>query len=470
MTSTLDRRLLSFLERHPTLLPRGGKILIALSGGPDSMALLSLLVEIGGEHPLVLTAAHFDHGYRRESETEARQVASWAACLGVPCAVGRSPTPLQPSQAAFRHARYEFLQREASRLAADRIATGHQADDQAETVLFRLVRGTGLKGLGGIPLRRGIIVRPLLPFWRSEIHGWLKYRAIDYLRDPSNEDPRWARARLRHEVIPALEALGGPSVKPRLVELADEARRADRALDRVTARWIRVATRSGHPYRFDRTVLCELDSEVLGRIVRMVAEQHGEVLTGGGTGAAVEFIKRGRSGAAIDLSGSLRLGREFDALWFGPAETAEPDRTVMIEDSTTGASRVVVGGRGYDVSWGTETPEARHPNGAQGVTVSRRRVRFPLTVRGPRPGDRITLSGGTRKLKKLFGERRVPRSERGRTPVLQGGNGRILWVAGLATARGAAAGADERGLAVLLRETSAGVQENERSDGTETRG
>jgi tRNA(Ile)-lysidine synthetase-like protein len=217
-------------------------------------------------------------------------------------------------------------------------------------------------------------------------------------------------------------------------------------------------------------VLHDLDSEVLGRVVRLVANQHRVVLTGGGTAAAVEFIKRGRSGAAIDLSRSLRLGREFDALWFGPAVTVEPDRTVTIDDSTSGTSLATVGGRGYEVSWGTGDSEVAPPTTTWRVAVSRRSVRFPLTVRGPKPGDRIALAGGTRKLKKLFGERRVPRSERARTPVLQEESGRILWVAGLATARDAAAGADETGLAVRLSEASTGSRANERSDVTETRG
>ncbi len=431
------------------------------------MALLSLLVEVAADYPLTLAAAHFDHGYRSGSDREAQQVVSWAEGRGVPCSVGRAHVAPRPSQDAFRRARYRFLRAEVSRLGADRLATGHQADDQAETVLFRLVRGTGLKGLGGIPLRRGHLVRPLLPFWRPDIHRWLEEREIDYLRDPSNEDPRWARARLRHHVIPALDNLAGASVKPRLVALAADARRADRALERVAAHWIRTARRPGEPCRFDRRVLRELDSLVLGRVVRTVAKQHGIMLTGGGTAAAVEFIKRGRSGAAIDLSHSLRLGRDFDALWFGPAVVAEPDRTVSIDDSS-GTSLATVGGRTYDVSWGRHGMDAPSAK-ALSVTMSRASVRFPLTLRGPRPGDRIALPGGTRKLKKLFGERRVPRSERGRTPVLQEGSGRILWVAGLATARDATAADDGERFAVRLRESTARTRASVVADQRERR-
>ncbi|HKK07645.1 MAG TPA: tRNA lysidine(34) synthetase TilS, partial [Gemmatimonadota bacterium] len=235
---------------RPELLPRGGRVVVALSGGPDSTALLHLLLGVAGELDLSLVAAHFDHGLRSESAAEAERVRARSRALGVPCRVDRAASELEPRQETFREARYRFLRRVARDVGAGRIATGHQADDQAETVLFRVLRGTGLRGLGGIPARRGSIVRPLLPFWKEEIVAFLEARGLEWLEDPSNRDPRWERARLRTRVLPALEEAWGRPVRGRLVDLARAARRADRALD-AAAREALEAARSADDGAWD---------------------------------------------------------------------------------------------------------------------------------------------------------------------------------------------------------------------------
>jgi tRNA(Ile)-lysidine synthase len=187
-----------------------------------------------------LIAAHFDHGIRAGSDEEARQVVEWAKEIGLECRVGGPSHALPPRQAPLRAARYSFLHEVADEEGADRIATAHHADDQAETVLFRILRGTGVRGLAGIPERRGRIVRPLLEFWREELESYLQEAGIAYLTDPSNVDPRWTRALIRTKVLPALEsatkvlpalesAWDGP-VRERLVQVAHSARRTDRAL------------------------------------------------------------------------------------------------------------------------------------------------------------------------------------------------------------------------------------------------
>jgi tRNA(Ile)-lysidine synthase len=454
MDAGLVDRFEAGLDRHPRLIPEGSTVLVSLSGGPDSMALLHLLTRVRDRRRLHLAAAHFDHKVRPESTGQARLVAERSAELGVPCAIGQADSRMTPTQAGFREARYAYLDGEADRLGADRIATGHQADDQVETVLFRMCRGTGLRGLAGIPARRGRIVRPLLPFWRSELLEYLEARQLPWLDDSSNRDDRWARARIRHGVIPALEEVGGPGVSRRLISLAAAAGRADRALDsaaRAALNGARAMVATSGPVHglrprvlLDREALNRLEPEVLARAVRLAARRSGFQLTAGATRDAVAFVERGRSGTAIDVASGLRLGREFHVLWLGPPDEYQPDRQLEISAVDAGDSRVPIGGREYRVAWsfaslsgGAERPTSgeRSPSPGWRVALPVPGLEFPLQIRGPRPGDRIRLAGGSRKLKKLLGERRVPRGERPRMPVLTDAAGDVLWVAGVATAR-----------------------------------
>ncbi|MFQ5679668.1 MAG: tRNA lysidine(34) synthetase TilS [Gemmatimonadota bacterium] len=438
------------LERRPFLAPRGASLLIAYSGGPDSTALLYLLRAVAEERGLRLHAAHYDHGLRPDSRAEAELVARRARSAGVAaCTIGRPAERLEPHQAAFRAARYAFLAREAARVGASRIATGHQADDQAETVLFRLLRGTGLRGLGGIPPRRGRIVRPLLPFWREEILAYLEGRGIPFLEDPSNRDRRWARSRIRHDLLPALEGAAGPELRRRLVELAASARRADRALDAAARRAVRDAVQEEGRIRVARLPLATYDRELRARIVRLLARRLGISLGRGGTRAAVEFIKRGRSGSGVDLAERLQLRREFDLLWLGPPSAPPRDEVLAIAAPRRGSGSVVIGGHGYLVAWGPEGGLPKRRFRGAGIRKSGRRGdetetgwtaelrlardAFPLRLRGPRPGDRLRLHRGTRKLKRLFNEHRIPLSERPGTVVLEAA-GRLVWVAGIGTA------------------------------------
>jgi tRNA(Ile)-lysidine synthase len=412
------------------------------------MALLHLLVGMAESRELTLFAAHFDHALRASSAAEAERVRGWMDALGVPCRVGRAERALPPRQEAFRRARYAFLRRTGHEIEASRIATGHQADDQAETVLFRILRGTGIRGLAGIPERRGPIVRPLLRFRRRALETYLLEQDIDFLRDPSNRDPRWVRARLRAHVLPALEESWEAPVRERLISLAVAARRADRALEeRAREALLRCRIPSGlaggwapDATAFDLRELLRLDRDTLARVVRRVARRAGVRLTRGGTRAAVEFISAGRSGAAVDLGGGLVATREFDIAWIGRPREAGPDTMLTIEEPAPGRGRLTVGGRLVQVTWGTG---GRVRGSDAPVELALDRLQFPLLVRGWQRGDRIRTRAGTRKLKKLFGERRIPRSRRSRIPVVTSGDGRVLAVEALAVDPEAGPRADE---------------------------
>lgn len=210
--------ILPFARAHG-LLPRQGLILCAVSGGPDSVALLHFLKENG----FWVAAAHFDHHLRPTSGRDRAFVEALCRDWGVPCHVGEGFVGDLPGNTEdnARTARYAFLERTAERIGAIRIATAHNANDNLETVLLHLTRGCGLQGLTGIQPRRGLLVRPMLHTTRPAIEGYLKEHELAYVTDETNADDRYSRNRLRHQVIPVLE-----SVNPKAVEAC--ARMTDR--------------------------------------------------------------------------------------------------------------------------------------------------------------------------------------------------------------------------------------------------
>ncbi len=428
----LPALLRAWLCAQPDLLPAGSTVIVALSGGPDSAALLHLLSGLAASLDLRLEAAHFDHQMRAGSGADAKLAARLAADVGVPCHQGVPAAPPRPKQASLRDVRYAWLQELAGERRADRLAVGHHADDQAETVLFRLMRGTDLRGLAGMPLRRGRIVRPLLPFRRRAVIAYLEELGAPWLEDPSNMDRRWARVRIRTEVIPGLERLN-PAAVPRLLALSAAAARATGLAERLAARLLAEATvgsaRQGH-LELSRETLCLAGTELAAVALRQAARAAGVELTAGGTRAGVEFISEGRSGGRVNLGGGLELWREYDRVVIGrPVEPVRPE--ALLVHGRTGAGRVRIGERALVVRWRPVTRAAALP---ERIAVAVSPGHYPLMFRGWRAGDRIRLAGGTRKLKKLFADRRIPLSERARLPVLADRLGNILWIEGLAVA------------------------------------
>jgi len=213
------------IEKYEMLQP-GEKVVVGVSGGPDSMALLHALWEIHGDFRLSLVIAHLDHGLRPEGEREANFVRKVAGRLGIPFYHKRADVrPWQERgltlQEAAREVRYAFLGEAAQAYRATKIALAHTADDQAESMLMRILRGSGTRGLSGIPpVREGMYIRPLIGAWREEVESFLKERKVPYLQDPSNQSDQYLRNRVRHELLPLLQRYN-PKVRQVLVQMAD---------------------------------------------------------------------------------------------------------------------------------------------------------------------------------------------------------------------------------------------------------
>ena len=390
--------------RQRALLGVGDKILVALSGGADSTALLGALVELRDAGELTgVVALNVDHGLRPDSARDADACAAVCARLGVELRRARVVVPSGNVQAAARKARYAALRREASLAGATLVATGHTRDDQAETVLLRLLRGSGARGLAGIPPRRGAIVRPLIDRSRAEILAYLEERELPHLEDPSNATPRFLRNRVRAEVLPALRAIA-PHVERALARAADLLRDDDRALSArgrrlVTRGTVRVVDLLREPIAVRRRAIRSLWKRATGRQAGLEAQHVESILALLGRQAPARApLPRG-------FEGSVRYGEV--AIRPVPAAPAKQVATC-------------VPGPGAHVLPGGDLLEV---DGAIGAS-------WPLWWRGRRPGDRFHPAGrkGSKKLKAWLIDEKVPREARDHLWVLADDAGRVIWI------------------------------------------
>lgn len=392
----LGRRVLS-----AGLVAAGERVVVGVSGGPDSTALAHALVRMGVD----VTAAHLDHGWRPESAADAQAVAVLCRRLGVPLHAERAADGAR-SEAAARAVRYAFLARVAQRVDAAKVAVGHTADDQAETVLLRLVRGAGLDGLSGMPGRRPLacgveLVRPLLGCTRAQTLAYCRDNALEWREDATNADPAWLRNRIRKQLLPLLERECNARIRDALLRtgslLADDAA----ALSAWEAREYRLA---------DGALV--LDASLPIAIRRRLVRRFWAERTGLPPLAAAHV--------AQVLRGAASLPRGWHAAWQGErlrltaapaADAADPPPPFVY--------RLPVPG------W-VDVPEA-------GLRLTAVGSSDPLVVRGRRPGDRLRPWGGPgeRKLQDLLVDAKVPRELRDRLPVVTTPEGTLLWVVGV---------------------------------------
>lgn len=431
------------IEIHSLLSP-GDRVVVAVSGGPDSVCLLAVLQELSPELGLTLHAAHLDHAFRGdESAAEARSVRELAATLGIPATIERIDVPRfcaergLSAQAGAREARYGFLDEVARTVGANRIATGHTANDQAETLVMRLLRGAGLAGLSGIPPKRGIIIRPLIETTRQEVMEHLQAAGLSFTTDPSNERPVYTRNRIRQEVMPVL-ARFNPSAAETLAAEAALIRDEDEALDAFVAPLLDGLLSTGDDHaRIGRERFNGLLPGVRRRILRLAAQRLGadvRRLSAVRTAEAIGFMAHARTGRFMELAPGLELGREYDAFVIRPtAQPQEFDLPLAVPGITalpglSLSADAAVRGAGAE-------PDSGCGNYLWQAEFDYATITGPLRLRSRRPGDRLQpagMGGRSRKLQDLFTDLKVPRAERDRVPVLAAGED-ILWVPGVRT-------------------------------------
>jgi len=469
----------------------GDRVGVAVSGGADSVALLLLLLELLGKLGIVLSVVHFNHKLRgKASDADEVFVAKLAAKHGLELhsasvdVAKKAKKERANLEDAARRARYDYFRSLAESGACGRIVVAHTADDQAETVLAHLLRGTGLAGLGGIHPVAGPVIRPLLNVCRSELRRFLRTRKQTWREDATNRDTQRMRARIRKKLLPLLERQFQPAVVKHLTSLAQLAREDEAFLDAMAEERATVLVqKSGEGTRIPIDNLFEplkrkvfdtkntegrektgeteaLSKRMVRRIVESLKPREGQ-LGAGHVQAVLQLARSGQSGSLLPLPGGVEVRRERDALVFQTVENAgvRTDRSAPREyeykiDLARGETEVNVTELGCVfrlkvIDW----PLKRGETSRDGAVLDRDRLLFPMVLRNWRPGDRLRPQGhrNTHKLKRLLNEKRVSRWERDGWPVLTSG-GVLAWARGFPVAAEFAANERTRAGIVVAEE------------------
>jgi len=451
------------LVRHG-MVRAGETVLVAVSGGVDSVVLLHCLHRLGPSLGFGLHVAHLDHGLRGEAgAADAAFVRELAGSLGLPATVGHLPPGALAArgrslQAAARAARYAFLAEAARGAGATRIAVAHTADDAAETVLMNLLRGSGPAGLRGIPpIRDPQVIRPLLAVRREQVEAFAAAHRLPFRPDPSNADPRFLRNRIRQRLLPFLEK----EFNPRVVECVARAARLLEA-DHVYLEGEAASVPGGIP--LEASALRALAAPVRRRVLLRVlwgALPAGSRVRLEHVLAAEALLEPWGGRGAVRLPGGLEARIEGERLTVGPPGRVGPDPpplpvTLPLDGEARWGSFRAAATLAREAGGGSvERPEGGR--GVWSVVLDADRLRPPLTIRGWRPGDAYRPAGaaGRRKVQDLFTDAKVPRDRRRRLPVLADGAG-VLWVAGFRPdARAAATAGTARTLTLRVREEPA---------------
>lgn len=438
--------------RRGSLLRAGERVGVAVSGGPDSVLLLEFAKALAGKMGLVVSAVHFNHHLRgAESDADERFVREMARRLGVAFLRGEADVARAARErrrnleATARELRYRFFFSLIRRGRLDKVATAHTVNDQAETVLLRLLRGAGTRGLGGIyPALEGRIVRPFLSLTRAQVKVELARRDLPFRVDSSNLQARFRRNKIRKELLPWFEKEFNAEIVPLLGELSERARDDEEYLElqaRERARPWRV--REAEEERIPVRPLGEFPPALARRVLRQMVAAAGGSLAGLShrhIEALRHLAAEAQSGRGLVLPGNLVARREFEWLVVGPA-SAQPANSDF-SYAITPPAEVTVPQLGIKLQFKiVERAEVgRAYNGGGEVWLDPLKLPGELFLRNWRGGDRFCPVGcrKAQKLKELFRQRRIPAGHRKAWPVLASG-GEIVWVRGFAVAASMAA-------------------------------
>ncbi|HXN51241.1 MAG TPA: tRNA lysidine(34) synthetase TilS [Candidatus Acidoferrum sp.] len=466
------------------LLRAGERVGVAVSGGADSVALLLLLLELRKQLGVVLSVAHFNHKLRgKDSEADEKFAARLAAGYGlafhsahadVAAKAKRNKTNLEDTA---RRARYEFFATLVQGGHLDKVAVAHTADDQAETVLAHILRGTGLAGLGGIHPEVGHVVRPLLGVRRPELRAYLRSKKQTWREDSTNRDTTRTRARIRRKLIPILVRQFQSAVVEHLAALAEFAREDEALLEALAKERAEgsIQRKTGSVHILVRDLLaCKktgdlaagsaeeknraISRRMVRRIVGELKPREGQ-LNAEHVHSIVELAESGENGKYLQLPGGLQVRREHDALIFRAASSvAEPKhKPLQFERAINfNAMEAVVSVRELGcvfrfrvIDW----PAKRGDTIEKGFVLDRDALQSPLVLRNWRPGDKLRPCGhrSEHKLKRLLSKKRMSRWEREGWPVLTS-RGVLVWARGFAVATEFAAGEKTRAGIVISEE------------------
>ena len=415
-------------------------VLVAVSGGADSLALLHVLSDLSQQFRFHLQIAHYNHGLRPNATSEADFVAQQARELNLPLVVEQMPDPalltfnFSSMEANLRQMRYQFLNRVADQVKADKIALGHQADDQAETILLKLLRGAGGSGLGGIlPVRDDRYIRPLLCHSRSAIELYLNYRGMIACHDESNTDLKFLRNRVRHQLIPDLKQNYNPQIQSTLNRTADLLQADEDFIQQQTRQAAEECQIT--PHQFDRQKFLDHHVAIQRRILRYTyADIVGQTvdLYFAHVASMLDLLHGHRPNTELSLPHQVQFQRAYDQFSFTPV----PDPPKRFELQLQIADRTQLPA-GIITSQIFDRSDEPMPNGKTEAIFDLDRIQLPLWIRTRRNGDRFYPFGmtGSKKIKDFLIDQKVAKNRRDGVPILVDNAQHILWIIGYRTSQ-----------------------------------
>jgi len=434
------KRIQQTIERYG-MLAIGDTVIMGVSGGPDSMALLFVLREMQDDYQLSLWASHYNHKLRgKESDQEAEFVKCQAERIGVPLLVEDDDGSLLKTKGNLeeiaRKKRYDFFQRKALELNAQKIALGHTATDQAETFFLWLFRGTGTKGLGGIPpVRDSLIIRPLIETEREEIIGFLKQKGIPWKEDSTNKSGNFLRNRVRQILIPKLLEEFDPHLVKKIIKTTEIFRDDDILLEKLTIdKFNEMSIKNDkNNVLLDISRLKELRVALKRRVVRYALKTiQGSLrrVNFDHVAGILKLMESPQPHSQISLPYGIEVYKEYDCLRFARAlketisfyyEANTVPEIITIPEIERKIAITVL-------DWDQNNSPLTEKNIA---LIDFEKIKFPLIVRNWKRGDRFQPLGtqGSKKVKDFFIDLKIPRIERKQVPLVLFGD-QIAWIAG----------------------------------------
>ena len=445
MAAGFVQRTHRFITQHQMIQPQE-TVLVGVSGGVDSLALLYALYALRHQLDCQLHVAHLDHGFREDSAADAVYVAEQADQLDIPISSTRIDVPQLmrakklSAEVAARRARYQFYECISEQAGAAKIALGHHRGDQAETVLMNLLRGAGASGLKGMPpVREGKFIRPLLAFSRKEIEAFVTQLGLAPRRDATNYQLNYLRNRIRLELIPVLEQSYNSNLQNTLNQTAELLRvESDylEALAHDAFQACRVKSCTPDTVVLDRCLFQEYHLALRRRILRLaVAEVFGEVRDHyfNHFESMLNLIDREAPNRALHLPNGGEFRREYNHILIQKSTNscAPFEYEVVVPGHTTLPlldAEIIATVVDHPMN---HIAADKFPDGKFHAVFDLDRLQLPLTLRQRRDGDRFQPFGmqGTKKVKDLLIDAKIPRQERGQVPVLMNGD-KIIWVVG----------------------------------------
>ena len=421
----MHHKIIEFIEKH-RMVAQGETVLAAVSGGADSVCMLHVLLDLSKTLDFSLCAAHFNHMLRgEEADRDEAFVKSLCEELEIPFysergdVSGFAKSHGKSTEEAARIMRYAFLQDTAEKTGAAKIATAHNADDNAETVILNLVRGTGLTGLRGIPPTRDNIIRPILCITRQEVEAYLSSRGIEYVTDSSNLEDVYSRNKLRHHVMPVLQELN-PRISESILRTGDLLRQDEEYL---CCEAEKIINENAIGNRIKASVLSALPKSISSRVIVKLAVVPLPQIA---VDSVLELCKNTSPSAKLNLPG-ITVRREYDDLVFGDTECKTFSPIVLEEENP-----VVIPEINIEVTLETSVYTDNIHKSFTGYLFKTTDVCGKITIRPRKIGDKLKVRGSscTKTLKKLFTEKHIPAVYRELQPVIADENG-VLGVYGL---------------------------------------